>query len=133
MLRGKNILVGVTGGIAAYKVCYLVRELKKSGADVKVLMTEAATRFVAPLTFSALSGHDVAYDLWARNQSTGSDIGTQHIDLANWADVLVIAPASANTIAKLTYGLSDNLLNVSVNLFTRPMRKDVSDVEVSKE
>lgn len=112
MLRGKHILVGVTGGIAAYKVCYLVRELRKAGADVKVVMTEAATRFVSPLTFSALSGHDVASDLWTHQQSTGSDIGTQHIDLAYWADLFVIAPASANTIAKLTYGLSDNLLTI---------------------
>ena len=112
MLRGKHILVGVTGGIAAYKVCYLVRDLRKAGADVKVIMTEAAAKFVTPLTFSALSGHDVAGDLWTLNQSTGSDIGTQHIALANWADVFVIAPASANSIAKMTYGLSDNLLTI---------------------
>jgi phosphopantothenoylcysteine decarboxylase/phosphopantothenate--cysteine ligase len=112
VLRGKHILVGVTGGIAAYKTCYLIRDLRKAGADVKVVMTEAASKFVAPLTFSALSGHEVASDLWTCNQSTGSDIGTQHIDLANWADAFVIAPASANTIAKLTYGLSDNLLTI---------------------
>jgi phosphopantothenoylcysteine decarboxylase/phosphopantothenate--cysteine ligase len=113
--------VGVTGGIAAYKVCYLVRELKKAGADVKVVMTEAATRFVAPLTFSALSGHEVASDLWTRNQSTSSTVGTQHIDLATWADVFVIAPASANTIAKLTYGLSDNLLTIIALASTGPI------------
>ena len=112
MLRGKHIVVGVTGGIAAYKVCYLVRDLRKAGADVKVVMTEAATKFVTPLTFAVLSGHDVACDLWTHHQSTGSDISTQHIDLANWADAYVIAPASANTIAKLTYGLSDNLLTI---------------------
>lgn len=112
MLRGKHILVGVTGGIAAYKVCYLVRDLKKAGADVKVVMTEAATKFVTPLTFSALSGHAVLGNIWATDQSTLSTIGTQHIDLANWADAYVIAPASANTIAKITYGLSDNLLTI---------------------
>ncbi len=112
MLRGKHILVGVTGGIAAYKVCYLVRDLRKAGADVKVVMTEAAAKFVTPLTFSALSGHDVVSDLWTYHQSTGSDIGTQHIALANWAEAFVIAPASANTIAKLTYGLSDNMLTI---------------------
>ncbi len=112
MLRGKHILIGVTGGIAAYKVCYLVRDLRKAGAEVKVVMTEAATKFVTPLTFSALSGHNVVGDLWTHQQSTDSDIGTQHIALANWADAYVIAPASANTIAKLTYGLSDNLLTI---------------------
>jgi len=112
VLRGKHILVGVTGGIAAYKVCYLVRDLHKAGADVKVVMTDAATKFVSPLTFSALSGHDVATDLWSVNQSSGSDIATRHIDLATWADAFIIAPASANTIAKLTYGLSDNLLTI---------------------
>ncbi|HTY35658.1 MAG TPA: bifunctional phosphopantothenoylcysteine decarboxylase/phosphopantothenate--cysteine ligase CoaBC [Bacteroidota bacterium] len=112
MLRGKHILVGVTGGIAAYKVCYLVRDLRKAGAEVKVVMTEAAAKFVTPLTFSALAGNDVLGDLWTHHQSTGSDIGTQHIAIANWADAYVIAPASANTIAKLTYGLSDNLLTI---------------------
>lgn len=112
MLREKHILVGVSGGIAAYKVCYLVRDLKKAGADVKVVMTEAATKFVTPLTFSALSGHAVLGNIWATDQSTLSSIGTQHIDLANWADAYVIAPASANTIAKITYGLSDNLLTI---------------------
>jgi phosphopantothenoylcysteine decarboxylase/phosphopantothenate--cysteine ligase len=112
MLQGKHILVGVTGGIAAYKVCYLVRDLKKAGADVKVVMTEAATKFVTPLTFSALSGHAVLGNIWATDQSTLSNIGTQHIDLANWADAYVIAPASANTLAKITYGLSDNLLTI---------------------
>ncbi len=112
MLRGKHILVGVTGGIAAYKICYLVRDLRKAGADVKVVMTEAATRFVAPLTFSTLSGHDVSIDLWSEGQSGDSGIATRHIDLATWADAFVIAPVTANTIAKLTYGISDNLLTI---------------------
>ena len=112
MLSGKHILLGVTGGIAAYKVCYLMRELKRAGSDVRVVMTPAATKFVAPLTFSALSGHPVGTDLWTENQETASDVGTRHIDLATWADLAVIAPASANTIAKITYGLADNLLTV---------------------
>lgn len=112
MLKGKNILIGVTGGIAAYKVCYLVRELKKAGADVRVIMTEAATRFVTPLSFSALSEHAALTDLWSDDQSTGSSIRTRHIDLAVSADLLVIAPASANTIAKIAYGIADNLLTV---------------------
>jgi phosphopantothenoylcysteine decarboxylase/phosphopantothenate--cysteine ligase len=120
-MRGKHVLVGITGGIAAYKVGYLVRDLVKSGAEVKVMMTEAGTRFVAPLTFSALSKNSVFTDLWTTNQSSDSDISTQHIDLANWADVLVIAPASANTIAKLAYGISDNLLAVVALATTRPI------------
>lgn len=117
-LRGKHILLGVTGGIAAYKSCYLVRELGRAGADVKVVMTDAATKFVTPLTFSALSGHDVELDLWSVNQSTNTNIGTRHIHLANWADLVLIAPASATTIAKLTHGLADNLLTI-VALATR--------------
>jgi phosphopantothenoylcysteine decarboxylase/phosphopantothenate--cysteine ligase len=120
-MRGKHVLIGVTGGIAAYKVGYLIRELVKSGVNVKVMMTEAGTRFVTPLTFSALSKNPVFTDLWSSNQSSDSDISTQHIDLANWADVLVIAPASANTIAKLTYGISDNLLTVVSLATARPI------------
>jgi phosphopantothenoylcysteine decarboxylase/phosphopantothenate--cysteine ligase len=120
-MRGKHVLVGVTGGIAAYKVAYLIRDLVKSGAEVKVMMTEAGTRFITPLTFSALSKNPVFTDLWTNNQSSDSVISTQHIDLANWADVLVIAPASANTIAKLAYGISDNLLAVVALATTRPI------------
>ena len=114
MLRGKHILLGVTGGIAAYKSCYLVRELRRAGAEVKVVMTNSSTKFVAPLTFSALSGHDVEVDLWSSNQTSATNIGTRHISLANWADIVVIAPATATTIARLTHGLGDNLLTVIV-------------------
>lgn len=121
MLRGKHIVLGVTGGIAAYKSCYLLRELQREGAVVRVVMTEAAARFVTPLTFSALSGQEVYTDLWTANQSTGSNIGTQHVDLANWADLVLIAPASANTIAKLTVGLTDNLLTIVVLATQRPV------------
>ena len=120
-MRGKHVLVGVTGGIAAYKIGYLIRALVKSGAEVKVMMTEAATRFVSPLTLSALSKNPVSTDLWSSNQSSDSEISTRHIDLAHWADVLVIAPASANTIAKLTYGISDNLLTVVSLATSRPV------------
>lgn len=121
MLKGKNILVGVTGGIAAYKVCYLVRELKKRGADVHVMMTEAATKFVTPLTFSALSEHEALTNLWTNDQATGSNVRTRHIDLAISADLLVIAPATANTIAKISYGIADNLLTVVTLAFRAPI------------
>ncbi|MCI0707607.1 MAG: bifunctional phosphopantothenoylcysteine decarboxylase/phosphopantothenate--cysteine ligase CoaBC [Ignavibacteriae bacterium] len=114
MLRGKHILLGVTGGIAAYKSCYLVRELRRAGADVKVVMTNSARKFVAPLTFSALSGHEVELDLWTNTQTGTGDIGTRHVGLANWADIIIIAPATATTIARLTHGLADNLLTVTV-------------------
>ncbi|MEK7670279.1 MAG: flavoprotein, partial [Bacteroidota bacterium] len=77
-MSGKHIVLGVTGGIAAYKSCYLVREMKRAGAEVKVVMTSSAAKFVTPLTFSALSGHDVYADLWMANQDTKSDIGTRH-------------------------------------------------------
>lgn len=120
-LAGKRILVGVTGGIAAYKVCYLVRECIKAGADVRVIMTPAATRFVTPLTFSTLTGSEVLSDLWETNQSTSSPIGTRHIDLANWCDLYLIAPASANTIAKLTYGMADTLVTIVALACTRPI------------
>lgn len=121
MFNGKHILLGVTGGIAAYKVAYLVRELVKSGAEVRVVMTDSATKFVSPLTFSTLSGHEVAVDLWNQNQATDSKIGVRHIDLALWADLFLIAPATANTIAKLTHGISDNLLTVLAVACTRPV------------
>jgi phosphopantothenoylcysteine decarboxylase/phosphopantothenate--cysteine ligase len=120
-LRGKHILVGVTGGIAAYKVCYFVRELVRSQADVRVVMTESGQRFVTPLTFSALSKYPVLVDLWTADQSSDSDISTRHINLANWADAFVIAPASANTIAKLTHGISDNLLTIVALACARPI------------
>jgi phosphopantothenoylcysteine decarboxylase/phosphopantothenate--cysteine ligase len=112
VLRDKHILLGVTGGIAAYKVAYLVRDLVANGAEVRVVMTEAATKFVTPLTFSTLSGHEVALRMWNEDQSTDSEIGTRHIALATWADLMLIAPATANTIAKITSGMSDNLLTV---------------------
>jgi len=121
VLRGKHIVLGVTGGIAAYKSCYLVREMKRAGAEVKVVMTNSAAKFVTPLTFSALSGHDVFADLWTANQDTKSSIGTRHVDLANWADVFLVAPASAHTIAKLTHGLADNFLTVLALACTRPI------------
>ncbi len=121
VLKSKRILIAVTGGIAAYKVCYLVRECVKAGAEVRVIMTDAATKFVAPLTFSALSGNQVLTDLWETDQSTSSPIGTRHIDLANWADVYLVAPASANTIAKLNHGLADNLVTVVALACTRPI------------
>ncbi len=108
-LSHKHIIIGITGGIAAYKTADLTRRLIEAGADVRIIMTGAATEFVTPLTFQALSGHPVFFD--GGDESSSS--GMKHIDLARWADAIVIAPASANTIAKLAQGRADNLLTTT--------------------
>lgn len=110
MLADKKIIVGVTGSIAAYKAAFLVRELMRNGAETRVSMTEAASHFVTPLTFSSISKHPVALDMYPDGTHAAS--GSWHIDWALWADAMVIAPASASTIAKLASGLSDNALTV---------------------
>lgn len=103
MLAGKKIILGITGSIAAYKAALLVRLLVKEGAEVKVVMTEAAKRFVGELTFSNLSQHPVFSGLW-----DGS--WTEHVHLGAWADLMVVAPASANTLGKMANGICDNAL-----------------------
>lgn len=111
---GRKILLGVTGSIAAYKAAELVRLLVSSGDDVTVVMTEAATKFVGPLTFQTLSRNPVYVDQFA-------DVGQwkpEHIALAESADLCIVAPATANTIAKLRFGIADNLLS-STLLATR--------------
>jgi phosphopantothenoylcysteine decarboxylase/phosphopantothenate--cysteine ligase len=100
-----HVLLGVSGGIAAYKSAEIVRGLVEAGADVRVLMTPAATRFLAPLTLSVLSKHPVVADLW--DPSSGA---VDHVELARWADVLAIAPATADVIAKLAHGVGDDAL-----------------------
>ncbi len=107
MLTGKRILLGVTGSIAAYKAVELLRELVKRGAEVQVVMTEAATRFVAPLTFETLSRQPVLLDMFSLTY--GSHIG--HIEATALADLFVIAPATAHTIARLAHGLADDFLS----------------------
>ena len=106
-LAGKRIVLGVTGGIAAYKSAELVRLLVKQGAEVHVAMTEAGTRFVTPVTFQALSGHTVFTDQWDARMANNMP----HIDLTRGADALLIAPASADFMAKLAHGLADDLLS----------------------
>lgn len=104
MLKGKKILVGVTGSIAAYKMATTVRLLIKAGAEVKVIMTPSATNFISPLTLSTLSKHDVLHQL-ADNSSWAN-----HVMLGRWADVMLIAPLSCNTLSKMATGACDNLL-----------------------
>jgi phosphopantothenoylcysteine decarboxylase/phosphopantothenate--cysteine ligase len=106
-LNGKRIVLGVTGGVAAYKACELARLLGKAGAGVDVVMTEAATRFVAPLTFQALTGRPVCVSLWEAPQENGM----AHIDLTRGADAVLVAPATADFIAKLAHGRAEDLLS----------------------
>jgi phosphopantothenoylcysteine decarboxylase/phosphopantothenate--cysteine ligase len=105
-LAGSNVLLGVAGGIAAYKAAELVRRLRDAGAEVRVVLTESAARFVTPLTFQALSGNPVRSSLW--DESAEAAMG--HIELARWADRVVIAPATADLIARLAHGHADDLL-----------------------
>ncbi|HXM82313.1 MAG TPA: bifunctional phosphopantothenoylcysteine decarboxylase/phosphopantothenate--cysteine ligase CoaBC [Burkholderiales bacterium] len=107
MLKGKRILLGITGGIAAYKAAELVRLLVRAGADVRVAMTEAATRFVTPVTFQALSGQPVWSDLWDARVPDGMG----HIELSRDRELIVVAPASADFMAKVAHGLADDLLS----------------------
>jgi phosphopantothenoylcysteine decarboxylase / phosphopantothenate---cysteine ligase len=109
MLKGKNILIGVTGGIAAYKTATVVRLLVRKGASVKVLMTEHAKEFITPLTLATLSKNPVISDFF--DPENGS--WNSHVDLGLWADLFLIAPATANTIGKMAAGIADNLLLTS--------------------
>ncbi len=110
-MKGRRILIGVSGGIAAYKVCEVVSTLAKAGADVKVIVTDAAGEFVTPLTFATLSRHPAFTDkdFWQANHGR-----PLHIQLGEWAEVFVIAPLTANTLAKLVGGFADNLLTNTV-------------------
>src|SRR6185436_3468907 len=105
-LGGQRILLGVSGGIAAYKAADLVRRLRDAGADVRVAMTEGAQQFVTATTFQALSGQPVRTSLW----DEAAEAAMGHIELARWASRIVIAPASADVIARLAHGLASDLL-----------------------
>ena len=108
-LSGKRILLGVTGGIAAYKAANLLRLFQKEGAEVRVAMTPSATQFIGTDTFSALSRQPVAVEIFEESQQSGTD-WVKHVHWAEWADIYVIAPATANTIAKLAGGFCDNMV-----------------------
>lgn len=110
MLKGKKIVLGVTGGIAVYKAVDLVSRLRKHGCEVRVVMTEHAQQFVTPLTFKEISGNAVATSMWNSNQ----EFNVEHIALANWADAFLVAPATANILAKMTYGIADDLLSTTL-------------------
>ena len=110
MLNGKKIALGVTGGIAVYKAVDLVSRLRKQEAEVRVIMTEHAQQFVTPLTFKEISGNKVAVSMWDSNQ----EFNVEHISLANWADAFVVAPATANILAKMANGIADDLLSTTL-------------------
>jgi len=131
-LYNKNIVVGITGGIAAYKTCELVRALVKEGASVHVILTQAAQNFVTPLTLQTLSKHPVHLDMFTplpvkghvRTEDKGHRLQTKdpqhqiqttnHVSLADMADIMVVAPASANILAKVAHGICDDLLSTTI-------------------
>ena len=110
MLRGKTVVLGVTGGIAAYKSAALTSLLVKAGAQVQVIMTEHARQFIAPLTFESLTGRRCLTDTFDRNH----EYSTEHVELAKEADVVMIAPATANIIAKIAHGMADDMLTTTM-------------------
>src|SRR5579863_10118913 len=121
-----RVTVGVSGGIAAYKAAELVRELQRQALEVHVVMTEAATKFVRPLTFASLTGHKVVTSLWdevgtgAYDTSNGQN-GIEHIGEAQWTEALVVAPATANILAKFAHGIADDFLSTMYLATTAPV------------
>lgn len=120
-LSNKKILLGVTGCIAAYKSCLIVRDLIKRGAEVKVVMTPSATEFISPLTLATLSRNEVIVNTFPLSQKDGTKLSTWHIDYSLWADLMLIAPATINTIAKISYGFADNALTTLVTALRSPL------------
>lgn len=112
----KKVLLGVSGGIAAYKACEVLRGLQKAGCDVRVMMTEDATRFVGEVTFEALSGHAVATSLYGFKESS-----IPHIMLSEWADLIAVVPATGNVMAKMVAGLADDLMSATLLAAASPV------------
>src|SRR5689334_8144705 len=113
LLESRRIVLGVTGSIACYKAADLASKLTQAGALVDVILTEAAQQFVTPLTFRAVTGRAVYTDMWQTDNSGGLGTHIAHVGLGEGADLLVIAPVTANHIAKLAYGLADDMLTVT--------------------
>lgn len=113
----RHVVLGVSGGIAAYKACEVVRRLRDAGAEVHVVLTANAERFVTPLTFQALSGHPVRHGLW----DDAAELGMAHLELSRWADAILVAPASADTLARLAHGFADDLLTTLCLAATAPL------------
>ena len=119
-ISGKKIILGVCGSIAAYKSAFLLRELVRKGAEVRVVMTPSAANFVAPLTFSSLSHNEVYMEMFPE-KGRATSTGTWHIELGLWADLMLIAPITASTIAKLVYGIADNFITSIALALRAPM------------
>ncbi len=120
MLKGKNILIGVTSGIAIYKTLSLISMLRKQGANVEIIMSEEATKFINPITFETISDNKVYTDMWIHPDKV------LHIDITNDKDIFLIAPATANTIAKINSGIADNLLTTAVLASKAPVVMAIS-------
>ena len=112
----KNILIGVTGGIAAYKSATIISILRKKGYNVKVIMTESATKIITPQTLETLSRNRVVTDMWERNHQ----LEVEHISLADWADVILIAPATYNIVGKIANGIADDMLSTVISASKKP-------------
>jgi phosphopantothenoylcysteine decarboxylase / phosphopantothenate---cysteine ligase len=118
----KKILVGITGGIGAYKTCEVIRYLVKNGAEVKAVMTKAATEFITPLTMESITGHKVTTHIFPNHDPWNTEAtGTHHISIAHWPDLFVIAPATANIIGKIAHGIADEVLSTVVMATTAPV------------
>jgi len=119
--KGKKIIVGVTGGIAAYKTCLLIRQLIKRGAEVRVVMSPSALAFITPLTFSTLTGNEVIVNNLPDSQKNGTNMKAWHIEYGLWADLMILAPATVNTLAKIRMGMADNALTMVVSALRAPL------------
>ena len=113
----KNILIGVSGGIAAYKITSVVSSLRKKGFTVKVIMTENATKIISPLAFESLSKHNVMTDMWERN----FNVNVEHVSLADWADLVLVAPATYNIVGKVANGIADDMLSTVISATKKPI------------
>lgn len=110
MIKGKNIVIGITGGIACYKACEVITHLVRAGANVEVIMTKNATEFITPLTIETLSKHMVVVDMFEKKEH----IEVEHISLARKADLIAVVPATANIIGKVANGIADDMLSTTI-------------------
>jgi len=117
VLKGKKIILGITGGISAYKSAEVCRRLKKSGAEVQVVMTRAGMKFITPLTMETLSGNEVVTEMFPQHRM----VGTRHINLAQWADLVLVAPATYNLIGKISCGIADDILTTIISSTKAPI------------